>query len=391
MTLKEEALAFHEKYRGKLAIESKVPLKTQHDLSLAYTPGVAEPCKEIKKNPNLAFKYTSKWNTVAVVTDGSAVLGLGDIGAVASLPVMEGKALLFKKFARIDSVPICIDSKNVEEIVKTVKLIAPSLGGVNLEDISAPRCFEIEDILKKELDIPVFHDDQHGTAIVVLAATKNALKLAGKNFSDCKFAINGAGAAGTALAKNLSSKKAKEVIVCDSKGIIFEGRENLNWAKQELAKITNPKKIQGNLARAVKDADVFIGVSVAGALTQDMIKTMAEKPIIFAMANPDPEIPPEKAKDAGAFIVATGRSDYPNQVNNVLGFPGIFRGTLDVQAKLISDGMKNAAVQALANLVGDKLSEDYILPNPLDEQVVPTIASAVALKAKQEGLAICEK
>ncbi len=387
MGLREDALALHAKARGKLEVKSKVPLQTRQDLTLAYTPGVAAPCLEIQRDANLAYKYTSKWNMVAVVTDGTAVLGLGDIGSLAGLPVMEGKALLFKEFAGVDAFPICIDSKNPDEIVKTVKLIAPSFGGINLEDISAPRCFEIEDRLKAELDIPVFHDDQHGTAIVVAAAATNAFALAGKKFSDATFVINGAGAAGTALAKIIVSLGAKDVISCDSKGVIFDGRPDLNDAKKALAKITNKNKKQGSLADAAKGADVLIGVSVKGAFTKEMIKSMAHKPIVFAMANPDPEILPSDAKEAGAFIVATGRSDYPNQVNNVLGFPGIFRGALDVRAKAISEGMKHAAARALAALVPkDKLSTDFILPNPLDRTVAPAIAKAVSEQAKKEGL-----
>ncbi len=387
MPLKEDALALHAKYRGKLEVKSKVPLQTRADLSLAYTPGVAEPCLEIQRDPVLAYKYTSKWNMVAVVTDGTAVLGLGDIGALAGLPVMEGKALLFKEFANVDAFPICINSKNPDEIVQTVKLISPTFGGINLEDISAPRCFEVEERLKKELDIPVFHDDQHGTAIVVLAAITNALKLAGKQFQNTRITINGGGAAGTALAKILISAGASDVIVCDSKGIIYLGRPDLNEAKIELAKITNKNKMQGTLSDAAKGADVLLGVSVKGAFTPQMIQSMAQKPIVIAMANPNPEILPDEAKAAGAFIVATGRSDYPNQVNNVLGFPGIFRGALDVRASAISEGMKLAAAHALVNAVGDKLATDFILPNPLDKSVVPLVAKAVSEQAKKEGLA----
>ncbi len=388
MALQEDALALHAKYKGKLEVHSKVPLSTKQDLSLAYTPGVAAPCLEIQRDPVLAYKYTSKWNTVAVVTDGTAVLGLGDIGALAGLPVMEGKALLFKEFANVDAFPICIGSKNVDEIVQAVKMIAPTFGGINLEDISAPRCFEIEDRLKAELDIPVMHDDQHGTAIVVAAATTNAFKLAGKKFPSSTFVINGAGAAGTALAKMLLSLGARDVVVCDSKGIIFEGRPDLNGAKSALAKITNKAGAKGLLSDAARGADVLIGVSVKGAFTKQMIQSMAEKPIVFAMANPDPEILPSEAKEAGAFIVATGRSDFPNQVNNVLGFPGIFRGALDVRASAISEGMKHAAARALAELVPqDKLSTEFILPNPLDKTVAPAVAKAVAQQAKKEGLA----
>ncbi len=386
--IKKASLELHAKFRGKLEVHSKMPLETRRDLSLAYTPGVAQPCLEIQRDPVLAWKYTSKWNSVAVVSDGSAVLGLGNIGGLAGLPVMEGKALLFKKFADIDAVPIVLSTQDVDKVVQTVEAIAPTFGGINLEDFAAPNCFEIEERLKKALDIPVFHDDQHGTAIVLLAALINSFKLAGKKLSNATVAMNGAGAAGTAVAKFLVDFGVADVILCDSKGIVYDGRPGLNPAKQALARITNKKKISGTLADAVKGADAFVGVSVAGAVTPEMIKSMADKPIVFAMANPVPEILPIAAKAAGAFIVGTGRSDYANQCNNVLGFPGIFRGALDVRASQISEGMKRAAANTLASLVPeDELSPDFVIPNPLDPKVVPAVSQAVAQQAKKEGLA----
>jgi len=386
--LKKKALELHAKHRGKLEVKSKVPLKTRQDLSLAYTPGVAEPCLEIQRDPVLAWKYTNKWNSVAVVTDGTAVLGLGDIGAMAGLPVMEGKALLFKEFAGVDAFPICIGSKEPDAIVETVKMISPGFGGINLEDISAPRCFEIEERLKKELDIPVFHDDQHGTAIVVSAALMNSVSLAGKNFSQCTAVLSGAGAAGTSIAKMLLDLGFRDVLACDSKGILCRDRTELNEAKQRLAAISNKKNVCGSLADAMKGADVFIGVSAPGIVSKEMIRSMADKPIVFAMANPVPEILPDAAKEAGAFIVGTGRSDFPNQVNNVLGFPGIFRGALDVRASQISEGMKMAAAKALASHVPEeKLSVDFVIPDPLDRSVAPAVAKAVAAQARKEGLA----
>jgi len=388
MSLRDDALEFHRKSRGKIAIKSKVPCVTQEDLSLAYTPGVAEPCCEIAKDPDLVYDYTSKGNIVAVVTDGSAVLGLGDIGAPASIPVMEGKSILFKSFADIDAFPLCVDSKDPTEIVEIVKKTAPIFGGINLEDISAPRCFEIEDRLKKELDIPVFHDDQHGTAVVTAAALINALKIVGKEFGNVKVAMCGAGAAGVAVSKFLMSFGAKDIILCDSRGIIHPERDDLNPSKQEMAKITNPSKT-GSLADAMDGADVFVGVSAPGIVTGEMVENMAPEPIVMAMANPVPEIMPDLAKKAGARVIATGRSDFPNQVNNVLGFPGIFRGALDVRASDINEEMKMAAARAIAELV-DEVSEESIIPSPLDRRVVPKVAEAVARAAIESGVARIE-
>jgi len=386
MALRDDALEFHRKSRGKIAIKSKVPCKTREDLSLAYTPGVAEPCREIAKNPGLVYDYTSKGNLVAVVTDGTAVLGLGDIGAAASMPVMEGKAILFKGFADVDAFPICIDSKDPSEIVETTKRIATVFGGVNLEDISAPRCFEIEDRLKRELDIPVFHDDQHGTAVVTGAAMINALEIVKKRFEDVSVVFGGAGAAGVAVSKFLMSFGVRDVVLCDSKGIIDERRSDLNPSKMEMAKITNPKKKTGSLADALEGADVFIGVSAPGIVTEKMVRSMATEPIVFAMANPVPEIMPDLARKAGARVVATGRSDFPNQVNNVLGFPGIFRGALDVRARDINEEMKMAAARAIAELT-EPISEDNIIPSPFDRRVVPKVAEAVARAAIESGVA----
>jgi malate dehydrogenase (oxaloacetate-decarboxylating) len=386
MSLRDDALEFHRKAKGKISVESKVPCNTQDDLSLAYTPGVAEPCREIVKDPDAIYMYTSKGNMVAVVTDGSAVLGLGDIGASASLPVMEGKAILFKKFGGIDSFPICVESKDPSEIVEIVAKIAPVFGGINLEDISAPRCFEIEDRLKQSLDIPIFHDDQHGTAVVTLGALINALKVVDKRFEDIRVVMSGAGAAGIAVSKFLMSFGVKDIILCDSRGAIHEGRDDLNSAKQEIAKITNPSGKAGSLADVIEGADVFIGVSVAGIVSQEMVRSMAKDPIVFAMANPVPEIMPDLAKEAGARVVATGRSDFPNQVNNVLGFPGIFRGALDVRASDINEEMKVAAARAIAGLVAE-VSEESIIPSPLDKRVVPAVAEAVARAAIKTGVA----
>jgi malate dehydrogenase (oxaloacetate-decarboxylating) len=386
MSLREEALEFHRFARGKIAIHSKVPCQTQHDLSLAYTPGVAEPCREIEKNPDDAYQYTSKGNMVAVVTDGTAVLGLGDIGPLAAIPVMEGKVILFKNFAGIDAFPISISSKDPSVIVDTVAKIEPAFGGINLEDISAPRCFEVEERLKKILNIPVFHDDQHGTAVVTLAALINALKVVGKSFDQIKVAVSGAGAAGIAVAKFLHSFGAKDVVLCDSKGVIQSGRPDLNKAKHELARITNPRGITGPLADAMNGVDVFIGLSVADIVSQEMVCSMAKEPIVFAMANPVPEIMPEVALNAGARVVATGRSDFPNQVNNVLGFPGIFRGALDVRASDINEEMKKAASMAIAGLI-ESVSEISIIPSPLDKRVVPRVAEAVARAAIETGVA----
>ncbi|MHC1686911.1 MAG: NADP-dependent malic enzyme [Methanothrix sp.] len=386
MSLREDALAFHKAAKGKIAVHSKVPCSSKQDLSLAYTPGVAEPCREIEKNPDDVYEYTSKGNLVAVVTDGTAVLGLGDIGPLASIPVMEGKAILFKNFAGIDAFPIAVTSKDPSVIVDTVTRIEPVFGGINLEDISAPRCFEVEERLKKTLKIPVFHDDQHGTAIVALAALINALKVVGKDFATIRVAVSGAGAAGVAVTKFLQSFGVRDAILCDSKGVIYQGRPDLNSSKQEIARITNPRAVKGTLADAIRGADVFLGLSVAGIVSQDMVRSMARDAIVFAMANPVPEIMPDLAKEAGARVVATGRSDFPNQVNNVLGFPGIFRGALDVRAGDINEPMKVAASKAIAALV-ESVSEVCIIPSPLDRRVVPAVAAAVARAAIETGVA----
>lgn len=384
----EESLKLHENNKGKIEVISKVAVETRDDLSVAYTPGVAEPCKKINQNPDDVYKYTTKGNLVAVVTDGTAVLGLGDIGPMAGMPVMEGKAILFKEFGGVDAFPICLASKNVEEIVQAVKMIAPTFGGINLEDISAPRCFEIEERLKAELDIPVFHDDQHGTAIVTLAGLINAMKVVGKRLADLKVVINGAGAAGTAIAKLLLTAGVSNIIACDSKGTIYRGMPNANGAKVALASITNPENIAGTLSDALVQADVFIGVSAPGALTQEMVKTMNSDSIIFAMANPVPEIMPDEAKAAGARVVGTGRSDFPNQVNNVLAFPGIFRGALDVRASQINEEMKLAAANAIAEYIKpEDLREDYVIPSTLDKRVASKVAEAVAKAAKETGVA----
>ncbi|MCD7806344.1 MAG: NADP-dependent malic enzyme [Lachnospiraceae bacterium] len=378
MTTNEKALELHKIWNGKLDIQSKAPVKTREDLAIAYTPGVAEPCKVIAQDPDAAYTYTMKANTVAVVSDGSAVLGLGNIGARAAMPVMEGKSVLFKEFGGVNAVPICLDTQDTEEIIKAVTWLAPAFGGINLEDISAPRCFEIETRLKETLDIPVFHDDQHGTAIVVLAASINALKVVGKEAADCKVVINGAGAAGIAIAKLLMNYGFKDLILCDRKGMIYEGEEGLNWIKKEMAQITNLKKEKGSLADALKDADIFVGVSSAKMVTAEMVKSMAKDPIIFAMANPEPEIMPDIAKAAGAAVVGTGRSDFPNQINNVIAFPGIFRGALEGRAKQITEEMKMAAAKALASLVSDEeLNADFILPEAFDPRVANTVAGAV--------------
>lgn len=387
--LRDEALHMHKVNKGKLKMESKVPVKNAYDLSLAYSPGVAEPCKEIYSNKNAVYDYTMKGNMVAVVTDGSAVLGLGNIGPEASLPVMEGKSVLFKTFAGVDSFPICLATNDVDEIVQTVKLMEPTFGGVNLEDIAAPNCFIIEERLKKETKIPIFHDDQHGTAIVTVAGLMNALKLVNKSFSEIKVVANGAGAAGIAIIKLLRSFGVSNIIMCDSQGAIYEGRpRRMNDIKNEIAKVTNHQKLQGDLTDIIEGADVFIGVSVAGALTVEMVKKMAEDPIIFAMANPDPEILPDLAKEAGAKIIGTGRSDFPNQVNNVLAFPGIFRGALDVWATRINERMKVAAVEAIASLITEEeLHEDYVIPAPFDNRVAPNVAKYVAKAAMDSGVA----
>ncbi|MFT9486384.1 NADP-dependent malic enzyme [Tepidibacillus infernus] len=388
-TLKEEALKMHRENQGKLEVHGKVALANSHDLSLAYSPGVAEPCMAIHDDKEKAYDYTMKGNFVAVVSDGTAVLGLGHIGPEAALPVMEGKSVLFKNFAGVDAFPICLNTTDVDKIVETVKLLEPTFGGVNLEDIAAPNCFIIEERLKKELNIPVFHDDQHGTAIVTLAGLINALKLVNKKMEEIKVVANGAGAAGIAIIKLLMSMGVKNVIMCDTKGIIYEGRPNgMNPVKEQIAKITNHEKIQGSLVDALKGADVFIGVSVAGAVTQDMVRSMNQDAIIFAMANPVPEIFPNEAKEAGARIVGTGRSDLPNQVNNVSAFPGIFRGALDVRAKEINEEMKIAAAYAIANLIEEnELHDDYVIPDAFDPRVAPKVAAAVAKAAMDSGVA----
>ncbi|KAA0563547.1 NAD-dependent malic enzyme [Bacillus sp. CH30_1T] len=389
MSLREEALHMHRVNKGKLETTSKVEVRNAEDLSLAYSPGVAEPCKVIYDKPETVYDYTMKGNMVAVVSDGTAVLGLGNIGPEASLPVMEGKAVLFKSFAGVDAFPICLNTTDVDKIVETVKLLEPTFGGVNLEDIAAPNCFEIEERLKKETNIPVFHDDQHGTAIVTVAGLVNALKIVGKKMSEIKIVANGAGAAGMAIIKLLYRYGVRDIIMCDSKGAIYEGRpEGMNGIKDEVAKFTNRDQIKGGLTEVLKDADVFIGVSVAGALTEEMVASMKQDPIIFAMANPVPEIMPQLAKAAGAKVVGTGRSDFPNQVNNVLAFPGIFRGALDVRATHINEKMKQAAVEAIAALIGeDELNEDYVIPAPFDKRVAPAVAAAVAKAAMETGVA----
>lgn len=388
MDKKEFALKQHEEWAGKLEVVSRAKVETPEDLAVAYTPGVAEPCLKISENVDLSYVYTRRHNMVAVVTDGTAVLGLGDIGPEAGMPVMEGKCVLFKEFGGVDAFPLCVRSKDVDDIVNTVALLAGSFGGVNLEDISAPRCFEIERKLKERCDIPIFHDDQHGTAVVTAAALINALKLTGKKLEDVRVVTSGAGAAGIAIIKLLVSLGLKEVIMCDRTGAIYEGREGLNAEKQEMAKITNHNKKQGTLAEMLVGADVFIGVSAPGTVTQDMVKSMAKDPILFPMANPVPEIMPDEAKAAGAAVVGTGRSDFPNQINNVLAFPGIFRGALDVRAKDINDEMKVAAAYAIANLIDEKdLNADYIIPNPFDKRVAKAVSEAVAKAAKDTGVA----
>ena len=388
MDKKEFALKQHEAWAGKIEVVTRSKVENAQDLAVAYTPGVAEPCLKISENVDLSYTYTRRHNMVAVITDGTAVLGLGDIGPEAGMPVMEGKCVLFKEFGDVDAFPLCIRSKDVDEIVNTVKLLAGSFGGVNLEDISAPRCFEIERRLKECCDIPIFHDDQHGTAIVVAAGLINALKLAGKKIEDVKCVTSGAGAAGIAIIRLLNSLGLKNVIMCDRTGAIYEGREGLNTEKVEMAQITNPERLTGKLADVIKDADVFIGVSGPGTLTKEMVQSMAENPILFTMANPVPEIMPEEAKEAGAVIIGTGRSDYPNQINNVLAFPGIFRGALDVRASDINDEMKLAAAYAIAGLVSEEeLKPEYIIPNPFDKRVAKAVAEAVAKAAKETGVA----
>ena len=387
MDIYTQSLKFHKKIKGKIDVISKVKVDSEHKLSLAYTPGVAEPCRKIAKDPSLLNTYTSRGNMIAVVTDGSAVLGLGNIGPRAALPVMEGKCVLFREFGRVAAFPICINSQNVDEIVNTVKLLEPSFSGINLEDISAPRCFYIEERLKGETDMLIFHDDQHGTAIIVLAGLINALKLTGKDMFKVKIVVNGAGAAGTAIVKLLHHVGIKDIVVCDSKGILDTSRDDLNPSKLELAKLTNPDKIAGYLRDAIEDSDVFIGVSVPDVLTPDMISKMNSNLIIFAMSNPEPEIKPELAKKCGVKIIATGRSDYPNQINNVLAFPGVFRGALDAKAKDINMDMKVAAARALAEIVAKELREDYIIPKPFDRRVLPKVAVAVAKEAIKTNFA----
>jgi malate dehydrogenase (oxaloacetate-decarboxylating) len=389
LTLREEALHMHRINKGKLESKSKVPVRNAKDLSLAYSPGVAEPCKDIYEKPESVYEYTMKGNMVAVVTDGTAVLGLGNIGPEAALPVMEGKAVLFKSFAGVDAFPICLNTTDVEKIIETVKLLEPTFGGVNLEDIAAPNCFVIEERLKKEANIPVFHDDQHGTAIVTAAGLVNALKLIGKKITEIKVVANGAGAAGIAIIKLLHSYGVRDIIMCDTKGAIYEGRpQGMNDVKAEVAKFTNRDNLTGSLEDVIKGADVFIGVSVEGALTKEMVASMNKDSVIFAMANPNPEIMPDMAKEAGARVVGTGRSDFPNQVNNVLAFPGIFRGALDVRATHINEKMKVAAVEAIASLISEsELSEDYVIPAPFDPRVAPAVAAAVAKAAMETGVA----
>lgn len=387
LSLREKALKFHKDNEGKTALHCKVPVKNREDLTLAYTPGVAEPCLEINKNYETIYDYTSKGNWVAVVTNGTAVLGLGDIGAGAGLPVMEGKAVLFKSFAGVDAFPICLDTKDADKIVETVKLMEPTFGGINLEDIKAPECFEIEDRLKEICDIPVFHDDQHGTAVVTIAAMINALRLTKRKAEDLKVVINGAGAAGTAVAKLLLSMGVKDIVLCDRKGAISRDNEGLDNAKRKLAAITNPEMRKGKLADVIKGTDVFIGVSAPGVLTTEMVQTMNKDSMIFAMANPTPEIYPEDAKKGGAKVIGTGRSDFPNQINNVLAFPGIFRGALDVRARQINEEMKVAAAEAIASVITDEeLNEDYIIPAAFDLRVAPKVAAAVAEAAIKTGV-----
>ncbi len=387
MDYRKESLKMHYDLKGKIEVVSRASVDSKDALSLAYTPGVAEPCLEIQKDVNKSYELTRRWNTVAVVTDGSAVLGLGDIGPEAGMPVMEGKCVLFKEFGDVDAVPLCIRSKDVDEIVNTVRLLAGSFGGVNLEDIAAPRCFEIEEKLKEVCDIPIFHDDQHGTAVIMLAGLLNALKVVGKSMEDIKVVTSGAGAAGIAIVKILLSMGIHNIIITDRKGAVYEGREGLNSVKEEMAKVTNPNNEKGSLSDVIKNADVFIGVSAPGLLTKEMIHSMAKDPIIFACANPTPEIFPDEAKEAGAAVVSTGRSDYPNQINNVLCFPGIFRGALDVRASQITENMKIAAAYAIAGLVSkEELNSEYILPQAFDPRVKTAVAEAVKEAAVKDGV-----
>ena len=388
MNYAEESLRLHGEWQGKIEVVSRVPVKTKEDLSLAYTPGVAQPCLEIQKDIEKSYDLTLRSNLCAVITDGTAVLGLGDIGPEAGMPVMEGKCVLFKAFGGVDAVPLCVRTKDVDEFVNAVWLISGSFGGINLEDISAPRCFEIERKLKEKCDIPIFHDDQHGTAVITLAGVMNALKLVGKKLPEVKIVTSGAGAAATAIVKLLLSAGARNVVMCDRKGAICRSRQDLNWIKKEMAEATNPNDQSGSLKDVIAGADIFIGVSAPGTVTKEMVATMNKDAIVFACANPTPEIFPEEAKAGGARIVSTGRSDYPNQINNVLAFPGIFRGTFDVRAKDINEEMKMAAARALADLITDEeLNEEYIIPSPFDTRVAPAIAAAVAKAARDTGVA----
>ena len=388
MDYAKESLRLHYEWKGKLEVTPRAAVDSKEALSLAYTPGVAQPCLEIQKDINKSYDLTRRWNTVAVVTDGTAVLGLGDIGPEAGMPVMEGKCVLFKAFGDVDAIPLCVRSKDVDDIVNTVALLAGSFGGVNLEDIAAPRCFEIERKLKERCDIPIFHDDQHGTAVITLAGLTNALKVVGKHLEDVRIVVNGAGAAAISITKLLLSAGAKDITLCDRKGAIYQGRDGLNWIKEEMAQITNPENRSGTLAEMLVGADVFIGVSAPGMVTTEMVQTMSHDAIVFACANPTPEIFPDDAKAGGAAVVSTGRSDFPNQINNVLAFPGIFRGALDARASDINDAMKIAAARALAALISDEeLSADYIIPAAFDERVGPAVAKAVAEAARASGVA----
>lgn len=387
MDYAKESLRLHGEWKGKIEMVTRVPVKTKEDLSLAYTPGVAQPCLEIQKDPSKSYALTRRWNMAAVITDGSAVLGLGDIGPEAGMPVMEGKCVLFKAFGDVDAVPLCVRTKDVDEFVNAVYLMSGSWGGINLEDIAAPRCFEIERKLKERCDIPIFHDDQHGTAVITLAGLTNALKVVGKRKEEVKIVTSGAGAAAIAITKLLLSAGFQNITMCDRKGAIYAGREGLNWIKEEMAQVTNLEKKAGSLADMLVGADVFIGVSAPGTVTTEMVKTMNRDAIVFACANPTPEIFPDDAKAGGAAVVSTGRSDYPNQINNVLAFPGIFRGAFDVRASDINEEMKMAAAQALADLVGDDLSAEYIIPAAFDPRVGPAVAKAVAKAARKSGVA----
>lgn len=388
MSIGERALEQHAAWHGKIEVVSRAAVETADDLAVAYTPGVAAPCLEIQRDPDLSYTYTRRGNLVAVITDGSAVLGLGNIGPVAGMPVMEGKCALFKSFAGIDAFPLCVGTQDVDELVETIRLISGSFGGINLEDISAPRCFEVERRLKEVCDIPIFHDDQHGTAIVASAALINACRLTGRELATARIVFSGAGAAGISIASLMLELGARDIVLCDVDGALYEGKPGMNPAQERIAAQTNPRGVTGSLADALADADVFVGVSVAGVLSQDMVRSMAPHPIVFALANPVPEIMPHEARAAGAAVCASGRSDFPNQINNVLVFPGVFRGALDVRARDISDGMMVAATHAIAGMVGeDELRADYILPSALDKRVVPVVAAAVAEAARAEGLA----